>query len=201
MTTTKPPRARTTPAPTKPTAPTYKRLDSEAYAALTDTERARHDLHLDVDAIIDALPRAVLDRDSIGFRADCRYESNGGGLAVTLNEDTGEEEAQLNGVEAASQKRAVDAATDWLAAQKEARSAIIVTARSARFKWPDPPKVGTQMGGVTVGKRTTSLEECGLCHEPLVGGKDGPIRRIDGQAFCAKKCWFTVKRQREVKAS
>lgn len=201
MTTTKPARQRPgTPAPAKPAAPTYKRLDSEAYAALIDTERARHDLHLDVDAIIDALPRATLDRDSIGFRADCRYESNGGGLAVTVNA-AGEEESQLNGVEAASQKRAVDTATDWLAEQKEARSALVVAARSARFKWPDPPKPGTQMGGVTVGKRTTSLEECGLCHEPLVGGKDGPIRRIDGQAFCAKKCWFTVKRQREVKAS
>lgn len=199
MTTTKPARQRPgVPAPSKKTAPTYKRLNAEDYAQLTPDERQRHDLHLDVDAIVDALPRARLDRDSIGFRGDCRYENNGGGLAVTVNA-AGEEEAQLNGVEAAAQKRAVDTATDWLAAQKEARSALIVAARDARFQWPDPPAAGTQMGGVTVGKRTTTLEECGLCHEPLVGGKEGPIRRIDGQAFCAKSCFFTVWRQRRTK--
>lgn len=202
MTTTKPARQRpdTTPV-SKKAAPAYKRLNAEAYAQLTADERARHDLHLDVDAIIDALPRAQLDRDSIGFRGDCRYENSGGGLLVTVNQ-SGQEEQQLNGVEAASQQKQVDTAVDWLAAQKEARSAITVAGRSARFKWPNPPDVGVEFDGVTVGARSQTTATCPWCSEVVVEGRNentgrSLIRRIDGTALhdgCYKEAWRQAKR-------
>jgi hypothetical protein len=81
------------------------------------------------------------------------------------------------------------------------RGLLYRLADSAARHWPGPPSKGTSMGGVTVGQRTPASETCGLCEKPVAGGRDDPIRRIDGQAFHAKSCWFTVTRQRQAKAS
>lgn len=67
--------------------------------------------------------------------------------------------------------------------------------------WPPPPKRGDRAGMVTVGERGNSVESCGLCGDPVVGGRADPIRRIDGQAFHGKSCWFTVTRQRQPRAA
>lgn len=72
--------------------------------------------------------------------------------------------------------------------------------RALRY-WPPPPPRGSREGGVTVGERSSSVETCGLCGDPVVGGRNDPIRRIDGQAFHGKSCWFTVTRQRQQKVS
>ena len=57
--------------------------------------------------------------------------------------------------------------------------------------WPTLAK-GDTIAGVTVGARGNLVEECGLCGNPVVGGAQDPIRRIDGQAFHRSPCWYTA---------
>lgn len=67
--------------------------------------------------------------------------------------------------------------------------------------WPDEPKHGDTVAGVTIGARGNTVELCGLCLEPVAGGHGDPIRRIDGQPFHGKSCYYTVWRQRKVKTA
>lgn len=67
--------------------------------------------------------------------------------------------------------------------------------------WPPPARKGDQAGTVTVGERGNSVELCKLCGEPVAGGRADPIRRIDGDAYHGKSCWFTVTRHRQPRAS
>jgi hypothetical protein len=79
-------------------------------------------------------------------------------------------------------------------------------ADAAARHWPEPPKKGTQMGGVTVGERTSTVENCGLCRTPVDGGRNDAgqllLRRIDGVSFHNtggdghEACFWLVWRQR-----
>jgi hypothetical protein len=67
--------------------------------------------------------------------------------------------------------------------------------KAARW-WPDPVKNGQRIGQVTVGQRTNDAAMCVLCGDPVSGTSDDPIRRIDGQPFHGKTCYYQVWRQR-----
>lgn len=70
-------------------------------------------------------------------------------------------------------------------------------ANTARVHWPRTPAKGTTHNGVTVGQRTNIVENCKLCQQPVAGGHEDPIRRIDGDPYHGKSCWYTVTRQRK----
>lgn len=84
----------------------------------------------------------------------------------------------------------------WLAKIGQLERDIYHQADLALKHWTPPP-AGTTIGGVTIGDRDNPVETCGLCDRTVLGGRDDPIRRIDGTAFHAKSCWWTVHRQRQ----
>lgn len=69
-------------------------------------------------------------------------------------------------------------------------------ADAAARSWPAPARTGHNVDGVTVGARGNQTEICALCELPVAGGHGDPIRRIDGQPYHGRSCWFTVHRQR-----
>jgi hypothetical protein len=73
---------------------------------------------------------------------------------------------------------------------------IIVLGNKAAAWWPTTPTKGDTIAGVTIGARTNSIEECGLCGKPVIGGHHDPIRRIDGQAFHRTPCWYAAAMSR-----
>lgn len=87
-------------------------------------------------------------------------------------------------------------AREWLKDLDRTLSGVVVLANHAALLWPPPARPGVIVAGVTVGRRGNNVETCGLCGDPVSGGHADPIRRIDGQAFHGKRCWFTVARQR-----
>jgi hypothetical protein len=184
------------PKPDKPQVPCAHRYAERSTAdlgAMTFDERRRHHLHRDLEAILDAEPMARLDKRSVGMPSTYRARDG----------SPGTDEGALNGVEAASQQR--HAAVEFLAAAAETIAHLIVTGRSARSGWPQPLAEGTKVSqdgrAVVVGARAAQSEECGLCGELVTGGAADPIRRIDGAAYHAKTCWFTVHRQRRAKTA
>lgn len=51
--------------------------------------------------------------------------------------------------------------------------------------WPPTATKGQTVAGVTVGARTNLVETCAGCGLPVAGGRDDPIKRIDGDPFHA----------------
>lgn len=140
------------------------------------TER-RAALVRDIEAILDAETWANLDRKAIGFPTDVGYSDTPGGGDVE----------SLNAVEAAAVLLLAksDRATDWLSERREALAQVVRVANLARANWGAAPKTGT-IGGVTIGARTSTAEPCGLCNLPVLGGRDDPLKRIDGVAYHVK---------------
>lgn len=191
MSTTKPPR-RHRPGGTQPrTAPAYKRLSHEQYAALDEMEKRRHDMHLDVDAIIDAVPYAQLDKESIGFPTALGGGGGGGGA------DPG----ALNSVEAASQHKLVDRATGWLAEWSEARAHVIRAANQARAYYGFDPDRGRPEPGRPQPRpdRFPDVELCAFCGQPAPSGRDEKgkslLRRVDDKPVHASPCYWTLAKQ------
>lgn len=184
--TTRPARSTVAEQRPKRTAPRYPALKADAYADLPLEEKQRADAHLDLDAIFDAIPRATLDRDSVGFPST--YRARDGSPST--------DEGALNGVEAASQYP--DPAVDWLAEAAECRALVTVVGRKARFYWPPVFAAGTVVSQdgeqVTVGGRGNSVAVCGWCHDPAPSGRDPEtgktlVRKIGDFAVHAKPCY------------
>jgi hypothetical protein len=161
-------------------------------------ELDRAGLHRDIDLILDNLQNARDDRHAIGYPTSTISGRGGGEL-------TSVEAAAENAVYGPDQRR--DRASEFLAEAKEARSTVIRVANLARRNWPTPATKGTQVGGVTIGQRGSTVETCGLCGLPAPSGTDQNgqplVRRIDGQAFhntaipgVAGACYWQVWRQR-----
>jgi hypothetical protein len=186
--TTKPPRLR--PGPNHAAeAKHYERLNPEPYAALPRVEQLRHDLHLDLDAIIDAVEFAELDRRSIGF------PSTVGGESVRGGGDPG----ALNGVESASQHPDVDTAVRWLAEWAEARAQVVRVANLARYLYGYDPEIGRAESRRPEARRP-DVKPCAWCSEPAatgVRGEDGKllVRVVDQMPIHRNPCYQTAATQ------
>lgn len=188
MSTSKPPRTRTTRPQHPKTAPTYKRLTDDAYAALDELEKIRHDLHLDIDAITDAIPYAELDKRSIGFPSSCENGITGGA-------DPG----ALNAVEAASQHPKVDTATNWLAETTETRAQITRVANLARYHYGYDPERG-RADTTRPQERHNEVKPCAWCNQPAAPGVRGPdgkllVRVVDQMPIHRNPCYQTAASQ------
>lgn len=148
----------------KRTAPRLATLKPDAYADLSPTEKQRYDCLRDLEAIFDAIPRATLDRDSVGFAASFRPRI---GSRST-------DEGALNMVEAASEFG--DPAGDWLAEVTECRAMVTNVGNRARKYWPAALASGTVMSQdgqqITVGGRTNTVTLCTWCGEPAPSGRN-----------------------------
>jgi hypothetical protein len=162
------------------------------YAELPREERAVYDLMRDFQAILDAIPRATLDRDAVGFTASYR----------ALDGSRSTDEGALNSVEAASQHP--DPSVDWLAEAAECRALVTVVARKARFYWPATLAAGTVVSqdghAVTVGGRGNTVPLCAWCAEPAPSGRhpngrpmvsvvDGYALHANGTPDCYRMAW------------
>lgn len=180
--------ARTTTAEQRPkrSAPRYPALKADAYADLPLEEKQRHDAHLDVDAIFDAIPRATLDRDAVGFPTT--YRARDGSPST--------DEGALNAVEAASQYP--DPAVDWLAEAAECRALVTVVGRKARYHWPPVFAAGTVVSqdgqAIMVGGRNNDVPLCSWCGLIAPSERDNEtgktaVRRIGDHAVHARPCY------------
>lgn len=161
-------------------APTYKRLTDERYADLTEDEKARHDAHLDVDFLFDALPYAQTDRDCYGIA--------GGGTEQTISSIGDHSDPTWNW------SLKAEPAIGWLLEQKEARAQLTRIARLARYYWGRDPERDRD------GKRTTPTTEiCVWCGEPAPDGRDASgrslIRRVDKAPLHGQTCFYQAYRQ------
>lgn len=189
---------------------------------MNDTERqltardwAEIDLHHAVDIVVAAWPHARADVDAIGYPA---HTGGGGGVDMDDGDWTATEAAALRVFDHASAWLAElhDTAVDWLGywppdgrlaqrwhpavadhldswpAGDRARRRLFRLADTAKRRWPAPQSAGTRTGGTTIGARHNDVELCGLCCQPVAGGAADPIRRIDGEAYHARTCWYPV---------
>lgn len=202
MTTTKPPRIRQQTIQPR-TAPTYKRLGHDAYAALDELEKRRHDMHIDVDAIIDAWPYAKSDSESVGLRAS--GAGTGGSASYAVKNDDGTyESVDATGVEILAARHAAevaDKANEWVAQAVEARAHITRLANLARYLYGFDPKRGRPEQSRPAQKPDpiSDMELCAFCEQPCPSGRDENgkplIRRIDEQPVHTSPCYSTLASQ------
>jgi hypothetical protein len=182
----KPPRTR--PNPTEHPArkaPTYSRLNPDRYAQLDTTEQRRHDAHLDIDAIHDAIQYAELDRRAHGWPSNLRPTD---GSRST-------DEGALNPVESWSQK--ADPASEWLAEYAEMRAHLTRLANLARYHYGyDPDRGHADEKNLTPRPRGQQVEICVWCTDPAPPGRDSTgqplLRRVDGHPIHASPCYWTA---------
>lgn len=98
----------------------------------------------------------------------------------------------------------VDDLVDFDPASSNHRSDVFGLGRlagTARRWWPATPKAGTTQDGVTVGQRGNTVETCTACQLPIGGGRNDPLKRIDGDPFHVKNpagvwCYHQALRSR-----
>ncbi len=139
-------------------------------------DTTRTDMHRAVDTICDAWPYALTDAQSRGY-------------------PNAEDNANSAGVDGAPDNHNAGipnpVASIWLGNIRHVSNQLYLAANMALKHWPARPTRTAAPGG-----RPNDIELCGLCELPVIGGHSDPIRRLDGAAFHAKSCWFTVTRQR-----
>jgi hypothetical protein len=188
---------------------------------LSPQQHTRQALHRAIDRVCDSWPHALCDAEARGYTSagygntrgtaeltsveaaasrPCRavaWIAELGDILIALDLIQGEQSLQRMTATAVRQKLHYRA--DKVHWQHPAITRIIGLANKAALWWPtQPPTRGTRVGTVTVGERGNQVEQCGLCGDTVAGGHGDPIRRIDGQAFHGKSCWFTVMRSRRV---
>lgn len=186
--------ARTTVAERRPKriAPRYPALKADAYADLPLEEKQRADAHLDLDAIFDAIPRATLDRDSVGF-------------PTTYRPRDGSPSTDERSLIRVSKKGIlqVDPAADWLAEAAECRALVTVVGAKARSDWPPVFAAGTVVSQdgeqITVGGRGNQVPICSWCGDPAPSGRDPEtgitvVRKIGDHAVHTKPCYQQASR-------
>jgi hypothetical protein len=137
-------------------------------------------LHRQVDRITTSWPHAEADRDARGWNTAIDYNTPHG--------------SETTSVEAAALVHC--RASIWLADARRWADRAIIIANQAMFLWPPLAAKGDTVAGITVGQRGNNIEVCGLCAQPVSGGHNDPIRRINGLPFHGKSCWYTVTRNR-----
>jgi hypothetical protein len=147
---------------------------------MTDVDHARQAFINSVVRILNAWNAALNDANARGYPTRLLDPTRG--------------DADNTSVEAAALTRSQ--AKEWLHDLDKVTTTIVGLANRSQLLWAPTPRHGSTKAGVTVGQRTNTVEVCGLCQEPVTGGHADPIRRIDGQAFHGRSCWFTVTRSR-----
>lgn len=200
-------------------APTYRRLSDAPYAALDELEKVRHDLHVDIDAIMDAIPYAELDARCVGFRSGRGYDSvsarsssvlcdvcrgttsdgtcqacSGAGRVPTTSEYSDPTSSMvLGGLDRT--------AADWLASARSLYRDTTGLANRARVFFGFDPQHGKPEGDRPQQKqeRRSEVEMCAFCNEPAPAGRDEQgkslLRRVDEIPVHASPCYWTLAKQ------
>ena len=84
--------------------------------------------------------------------------------------------------------------TQWMPHTEHAIRQTIQLSNKATHWWPPTPKPGQTIDNTTIGQRTNTTETCTHCGNPVTGGHADPIRRIDGNAYHGKSCWYNATR-------
>jgi hypothetical protein len=183
MPTTKPARQRTGILRRRRKAPAYKRLDRDAYAQLDRYEQARHDMHVDIDAVIDAIDFALIDRAAITWPSDI--------AASDARRGGGQDTRVEAGIDVAGRH-----AREWLAEMAEMRGLVTKVARLARFYYGFDPARGRDEPGRPA---KSSGEKCAWCDGPIVEGRDSEghplVRRVDQRPVHASPCYWAASNQ------
>lgn len=194
--------------------------------SISPYERVRAHAHADIDSCCDTWPTALLDAGCRGFPTAVMQPRSSGEAELTSVESaairtdfaTGwivelgdvialfglPSRPRIGTWDGESIRRpwhhaAEQVLNDWPPHAEQATKRLSVLANTARAHWTTRPAKGQTISGVTVGERTNSVETCGLCQEPVMGGASDPIRRIDGQAFHKSPCWYRVATNRGVR--
>lgn len=192
---------------------------------LTPYERIRRCAHRDITRICQTWPQARLDAQARGYGTGRTFDgtSRGGSELTSVEAAASHQDfatgwiAELGDVlmtiglpstvqESDEPQIHISADTycaEWPKGANQTLKRLHYLAEQAFHYWPDPPKRGQTVQGVTIGGRTNTVENCALCNEPVVSGKDEAgnalLRRDkDGMPFHAagKGCYWQVWRQR-----
>lgn len=190
-------------------------------AGLTPYERTRRALHRAIDNIARAWPLALQDANARGYPtavmqphagsaeltsveaaalrpsravawlaelADTQHQifKSRDGLTYTIREPETFRGQAHNYVE--------HMLTQWMPHTEHAIRQTINLSNKATAWWPPTPKAGQTVDGTTVGQRSNTTETCTHCGNPVTGGHNDPIRRIDGQPYHGKSCWYNAIR-------
>lgn len=195
---------------------------------LTPFERLRRAAHRDVDRICDTWPHAVVDAHARGFPSAVMQPGQRGSAELTSVEAAACQPdfaagwlAELGDVIVLFGMESTDSGRPWTGETirwvwhtavemllevwpdhaNRTTQRLHYLAESARTHWPEPPRRGEKISGVSVGERGNDVETCGLCQNPVMGGRGDPIRRIDGEAFHKSPCWYAVTSDRAGRAT
>lgn len=169
---------------------------------LTDLDRTRADCHRAIDQIAAAWPKAVDDKNAVGWRSGgdgvnrsvigdhsdptqsmAIHPSKEAKRAADWIVDLGTvlHEWVLRGASVPAQSQVIDVMHQEVERQatigilKRSRPPVVHLLRvadTATGWWPPAPKAGETVGDVTVGERTNRAEVCTLCREPVTSGKN-----------------------------
>lgn len=194
------------------TAPPYRRLDPDHYASLDELEKTRHDLHLDIDAIIDAVPYAQLDARATGFRPGRGYDTTGGRSSSVrcdqchgIDSETCTECGGTGAVPTTSEysdptstlafHQNNHTAAEWLTERTEATKQLVRVARLARYFYGFDPDRGRDNPDRPQPRSRT----CAYCGKeaPEGRGPDGKplVRLIDQKPIHTSPCYWTAASQ------
>lgn len=177
----------------------------------TPYERNRRATHRSIDRILDAYPRAHDDAQSRGWPPTGEQVGSSNNVAdptgtqalnpsqaVAWIAQLGDIMRELQAGVGPPTTMLYELAETLIFDQWNQRSdalirAIIDLGNKAVAWFPPPPKPGTVIGDITVGKRSNNVELCARCREPVIGGNADPKRYIDGTAYHKSPCWYAAK--------
>jgi len=166
----------------------------------TQADHTQRALLTAIERIYSAYGSAVDDARSRGYPAGVDYNNPGsGGSIIVENENGDAERVPATAVEIAALRKCE--ADQWLNLVEKMVRDVLTIANMGQRLWPPTPATGTRIRNITVGGRTNLIETCGLCGDPIGGGHDDPIRRIDDDVFhhrTGKWCWYAASRARGV---
>ena len=187
---------------------------------LTPLEHTRRALHRAVDRICVTWPQALDDADARGYPQGVDYNvrrcgsDNTSVEAAALTEshavawlaELAEVLGPLCGARTWTYQNAVmpmHAAVqamclNWPDGAEHVARQLIRLANTGLNWWPPVLKTGQTVAGVTVGRRTSTVEICVFCQNPVLGGHDDPIRRVglNSDPVHRSPCWYALTMSR-----
>jgi hypothetical protein len=164
---------------------------------MSNVDRTEQVLRRAIDRIYLAYGPAVDDSRARGYPGGVDYNNPGsGGSIIIENEDGDPERIPATAVEIAALRK--NDADRWLKLVEKMVRDVLTIANMGQRLWPPTPQAGTRIRNITVGGRTNQIETCCLCAQPVAGGHDDPIRRIDGDPYHKSPCWYVASRSRGV---
>lgn len=186
---------------------------------LTPHERTRRSMHRAVDNIARAWPLAVEDANARGYPSAVMQPHTGGSESTSVESAALRPSravawlAELYDVQnllftntaghsyvlytpSVFQQHAhayvERMLRQWMPQTEQTIRRTITLANKAQLWWPPTPVKGATIQGVSVGQRGNDVQICAYCDEPVAGGAQDPLRRIDDDVFHKSPCWYAA---------